>query len=135
LARHRLDEAGFGDVVDTAFALAAAEVVASERPGPGDAAGMRKQAELQRGQVAHADPARAGRDALGDALPVDAVEQARQAIAAPRCKGDARTRRGDAMHGGGGSLVVAGEALRLERRRLVRLDGEAEPAETRCRTA
>ncbi len=65
LARHRLEKAALGDVVDAAFGLGPAEVVAGERPGPGDAAaGVGEEAELQRGQVAHADPAGAGSSTL-----------------------------------------------------------------------
>src|SRR5438093_1391468 len=69
LAAHRFEKAGLGDVVDRV----AAEVVAGERAGPGDALRMREQAELQRGDVALADPARALLDAARDELPVDAV--------------------------------------------------------------
>ena len=110
-ARHRLDEAGLGDVVDAALGGAPAEVVAGERPGPGDAAAVREQAELQRRHVAHADPARAGLDAPGDALPVDPVEQARQAVAAAAGQRDARARARDAVQRRQAGVVVAGEAL------------------------
>ena len=60
LAAHRLDEAGFGDCRRTSLA---AEVVAGQRAGPGACPGVCQQAELQRGEVALADPARAALDA------------------------------------------------------------------------
>ena len=80
---------------------------------------VRQQAHLQRRQVAVADPARAGLDAPGEQLPVDAVEQAREAVAAARGERDARPRARDAVDGLEADVVVAGEALVLGERGLV----------------
>ena len=93
--RHRLEEAALGDVVDAALAPSlAAEVVAGERPGPGDAAaGMREQAELQRRSCRSCRPSACRLDARRDALPVDPVEQPRQPVAAAAGQRDARGAR------------------------------------------
>ena len=130
-ARHRLDEAFGRDVVDAAFGRAPAEVVAGERPGPGDAAAVREQAELERRHVAHADPARSRGDACADSLPLDPVEQASQPVAAATRQRHARLPRRDAVQRREPGVVVAGEALHPRRRRFVDRDVEAELAETR----
>ena len=92
---------------------------------------MREQAELERGHVAHADPARAARHAPGDPLPVDAIEQSRQAIAAAGRERNARPFGGDAVQRRQPRVVVACEALHALGRRGVDLDREAELGETR----
>ena len=119
LAAHRLEEAVLGDVVDAAFGLGPAEVVAGERPGPGDAAaGVRQQAELQRGQVALADPARAALDAASRSASsrsgrAAASGRSRRGWPARRSAARAATRWIAASR----VVVVAGEALRAWRRR------------------
>ena len=82
-------------------------------PGPGDAPRVGQQAELQRGQVAVADPAGAASTLRRELLPVDAVEQAREAVAAAGGQGDRGRLRGDAVNRGQPRVVVAGEALVL----------------------
>ena len=108
LAVHRLDEAGVGDLVDAARL---ARPKSSQAIGPAQVrgAGVRQQAELQRGEVAVADPARAALHAAREQLPVDAVEQARQAVAAAAWPSRSTARRRDAME--------RGQARRRRRRR------------------
>ncbi len=111
LAVHGFAEAGCGDVVHAAGLVAAAEVLGRGGPGPADAAAMGQQAQVQRGDVAQSDPARAGLDAARQQRPVDAVEQPRQAVAAAQRHGDRRRLRGDAVQCAEPHLVAAAEAL------------------------
>jgi hypothetical protein len=60
-----------------------------------------------------ADPARALLDAAREQLPVDAVEQSRQAVAAARRHRDGRRLGGDAVQRGKPRVVIACEALVL----------------------
>mmetsp|Transcript_1646 Transcript_1646/g.4711 ORF Transcript_1646/g.4711 Transcript_1646/m.4711 type:complete len:354 (+) Transcript_1646:610-1671(+) len=129
-AAHRLDKAIARDLVDAAFGLAAAEVIAGQRARPHrQALAMGDQSVLQRGQVAVADPARAVFDAVPDAAPVDLVEQPGQAIAAARRQSHRRCRVRDAMQGGEPGRVVAAKALMLGQRVRVDRDVKAELAQ------
>ena len=104
LAAHRLDEAGLGDLVDAAFGLGRGR--SRRRPAgrprwPPPACASRPSCSAVRSL--YADPARAALDAARDALPVDAVEQPGQAVAAARGQRDrsaARRRRGGARRAG-----------------------------------
>ena len=62
-----------------------AEVIGRHRPGVGDHAGARQRGELERGEVRMTEPARL---AARERLEVDAMQQARQAVAAADRHGD-----------------------------------------------
>jgi len=108
---HRLDETIARDVVDTALAVDAAEVVAGHRPGPRWRARVGEQAHLQRGHVAVADPACAVGHAARDAPPVDRIEQPRHAVAAATGHRDRRCGVGHAVQRGQALLIFAGKTL------------------------
>ena len=129
LTAHRFEKTILRHVVDAAVFVAAPEVVAGQWPGPGDAVGMREQTELQRREIAVANPARAAFDTAGDPLPVDLVEQARQPIPAAGGQRDARRLLGHAVQRGQPGRVVTGETLVLEPRGRVFADLETQRRE------
>ena len=129
LATHRFAEDLGRDLVDPAFGVAAAEVVDGQRPGPAAGLGMRQQAQLQRRQVAVADPACATLDAAGKQRPVDAVEQPHQPVAAARCQSDGRRRVGHPVQRDQSGVVAAGKSLVAGQRIGVQAGLETHPVE------
>ena len=111
LARHRLGKTFTGDLVHATGLVAAAEIVAGHRPVPAAGAGVGQQAQLQRGEIGISHPARALLDRSCDARPVDAVEQAAQAIAAAAGHGHCGRGIGHPVEGVEPGLVAAGKAL------------------------
>jgi hypothetical protein len=117
-------------VIDTTVVVRPAEVLRRQRAGPGDAAArMREQAELQRRQVAVADPARPGRDAAREQLPVDLVEQPGQAVTAAAGQRNRRLAARNAVQRSQPRVVVAGKTLVPRERGLVCRRFEAERAQ------
>ena len=89
-----------------------AEVAAHARAGEAAGTGARQQRELERGEVAVADPAHAARGRSGDQRPVAAVEQARQPVAAARDHHHVDVlRAGGTVHLLETGVVGVGEAL------------------------
>jgi hypothetical protein len=104
-----------------ALGLGAAEALHGRRAGPALVAAVRQQAQLQRGEVAVADPARATFHAAPQQRPVNAIQQPAQAISPSTGHGHRRSRLRHAVDGGKTELVRSGKTLVARRRGLVHL--------------
>ena len=113
-------KAGLCDLVRL-FGLAPVVDQQVARPGDRLVAHLGQQGQLQRGEVAQADKARALVDGLGDLLVRNVGQDARQAVAAARGQCHIGAAGGCAANGGQAGGIFSGEALEAGERIRIHL--------------
>ena len=126
LAIHRFGEAGLRNIVHGLTAKGVQRRGAS----PAGRLGMRQQAQMQRGEVAVAHPARALLHASLQERPVQTIQQSTETITSTAGHGHGWCRLRHAVDGGQTHLVRAGKALVACSGGLVDLDLEAQACQT-----
>ena len=120
---------------DVVHARLSTKIAHQRRAGPGDRLGLGKQRQLQRCEIAQAQPLRAAFDGAGNLLVINAVQQARDTVAAAADHRYIGTALCSALNGRQARFIVASKARPGIQRRRVHLNRVAHFLEARHATA